>query len=344
VKLPSKRALAAGGWLVALPLAGVAAARIARYDGHPFLSMANAATQFLYLPAWGAVGAGLVTGTRSLTAVAGAVVAAHVAWTAPELRRRRPQPPGLRDAPRLRVVTSNVRYASPDSTPLGMELAATGADVLLLQELDTDHLATIKAAGAFDPFPYSYVDTRSGSFGAGIWSRYPISDGETWEPGGLPMVRATITVDETPVHVFNIHCKAPMRRRWIPIWKTQLAAVMSEANVAARTGPVVVAGDFNSTWGHEPFRRLLAGAQLRDAHVDDGRGLATTWPRGGRITPPLFRLDHVLVSEGLYVLGTREGIGHTSDHRPVIADLALVPERGDGADARPARRVSAASG
>ena len=327
MKVPSQRALVAGGWLLTVPLAGVAAARIARFDRHPILSMANAGTQFVYLPAWGAAVIGAVTRNKALTTVAGAVAAAHVVWTAPELLggRRRSLPVGLRDAPRLRVVTSNVRYSSPDSTRLGMELAASGADLLLLQELDSDHLAQIKAAGAFDPFPYSYVDTRPGSFGAGIWSRYPLSDGETWEPGGLPMVRATISIDGTPVHVFNVHCKAPMRRRWIRVWKTQLAAVTAEANIAARTGPLVVAGDFNSTWGHEPFRRLMAEARLRDAHVDVGRGLGVTWPRGVRIIPPLFRIDHVLVSAGFCVLAVREGIGHSSDHRPVIADLAATP-------------------
>jgi endonuclease/exonuclease/phosphatase (EEP) superfamily protein YafD len=42
--------------------------------------------------------------------------------------------------------------------------------------------------------------------------------------------------------------------------------------------------------------------------------------------PSLFRLDHVLVSDGLAVLAAREGIGVTTDHRPAIADLVVLPE------------------
>jgi endonuclease/exonuclease/phosphatase family metal-dependent hydrolase len=37
------------------------------------------------------------------------------------------------------------------------------------------------------------------------------------------------------------------------------------------------------------------------------------------------RLDHVLVSPGVETRSIREGRGEGSDHRPIIADLALLP-------------------
>jgi endonuclease/exonuclease/phosphatase family metal-dependent hydrolase len=37
------------------------------------------------------------------------------------------------------------------------------------------------------------------------------------------------------------------------------------------------------------------------------------------------RLDHVLVSAGVEVRSIREGLGQGSDHRPIIADLVLLP-------------------
>ena len=323
---PSRSLLTTAGWVVTAPLAGLAAARLAGEDRHPLLSMANAGTPFVYLPAWGAAAVGVKERQAALVAVAGTVALAHAVWTAPELRPARPVPPEAESAPRVRVATANIRFPRRNSIPLGEELAAVDADVLLLQELSHEHLAMIKSAGTFDPYPWSYVDARAGSFGAGIWSRYPLSDGETWEPGGLPMVKATLEVDGTPVRILNVHCKAPMRRRWIPIWKAQLADL--EAEVRSSPTPAIVAGDFNSTFGHAPFRRLLAGAGLRSAHVDAGRGLAVTWPRGGRILPPLFRIDHVLMTDGIAVRGVREGRGSGSDHRPVIADLAVLPGSG----------------
>lgn len=318
--------LATAGWVVTASLAGLAAARLAGEDRHPVLSMANAGTPFVYLPAWAAALVGVKERRPALAAVAGSVALAHAVWVAPELRRRRPLPPEPESAPRLRLATANVRFPRRDSVPLGEELAAVGADVLLLQELSSEHLTMIKSAGAFDRYPWSYVDPRPGSFGAGIWSRYPLSDGETWAPGGLPMVKATLDVDGTPVRVLNVHCKAPMRRHWIRTWKSQLADIEDE--VMSAPTPAIVAGDFNSTHGHAPFRRLLAGAGLRSAHLDAGRGLATTWPRGGRLMAPMFRIDHVLVTDGIAVVGVREGMGIGSDHRPVIADLAVLPGGG----------------
>ncbi len=357
----ARRLWTRAAWAAALPTAGVAAARAVGFDRHPALCMANAGTHFVYLPAWGALAVGLRARRPGLTAVAGAVVAAHVAWTLPELRGRRrtgavagpgggggvlactnreigdsaqaswrgrgrrgPAPgPGLAGAggaggARFRLVTSNVRAHSPDSTALGEELAALDADVLLLQELSIERLTDIKAAGAFDRYPYSFVDARPGSFGSGIWSKFPLEGGEGFEPGGPPRSRATIDVGGTKVRVFNVHAKAPVRRRWIGMWKSHLAALEGEFTAAFAQGPVILAGDFNSTLGHEPFRRLLA-AGLRDAHVDVGRWLARTWPR-----PSLFRIDHVLLSEGVEAVSVREGVGRSSDHRPVVAELALA--------------------
>lgn len=302
-------------WAATVPVAGVAAARVVGFDRHPALSVANAGTHFVYLPAWGALAVGVRQRRPGLVAVAGAVAAAHVAWTAPELLGRR-RAAGL-DGTRFRLVTSNVWAHSPDSTPLGEELAGLAADVLLLQELTMDRLADLKATGLFDRFPYSFVDARPGSFGSGIWSRFPLDDGEGFEAGGPPMSRATLDIGGAKVQVFCVHAKAPMRRRWIRMWKTHLTALEGEFRAAYESGPVIMAGDYNSTWGHQPFRQLLA-AGLRDAHVDVGRALATTWPR-----PSLFRIDHVLLSEGVEALAVRAGAGRSSDHRPVVADLLL---------------------
>jgi endonuclease/exonuclease/phosphatase family metal-dependent hydrolase len=327
--IPAIPARAAGrlvraSWGVAAPLAGLAAARLAGYDGQPLIVIANAGTPFVYVPTYGALAVGLATRRRGLAAVAATVGAAHLVWTAPEVRRRRSEPEIGEGTTRVRLVTSNIESPRRDSTALGQELAGFGADILLLQELSPRHLALIKATGAFDPFPYSYVHARPGSFGAGIWSRYPLSDEETWTPAGMPQVRATVDVEGTRIRVFNVHCKAPTRKRWVPAWKAQLAALRGEveAGIAAGDGPLIVAGDFNATYGHEPFRRLL-GAGMREAHIEVGRGLAPTWPVTSRFVPPLFRLDHVLVSPDVAVLDVREGRGPGSDHRPVVADLAV---------------------
>ena len=322
-RVRSRPALKTAAWLVTLPLAGLAGARLAGYDDHAAVVAANGATPLVYLPAYGALAVGIWGRNRALATVAASLVAAHVAWVAPELRGAADVAAeveaGLR-GPKLRVVTSNVRYNNRNPLDLGRELAAWEGDILFLQELTPDQLVPLKEAGAFERYPYSHVDARYGSFGGGIWSRYPLSEGETWTLGGHPFVRAVATVDGRPVRLFNVHAKAPSRAWAVPFWKEQLAGLTKAAREDPR--PVVIAGDFNATYGHKPFRDLLA-AGLKEAHIEAGRGWAVTWPRGGRILPPFYRLDHVVVSNEVAVLEVREGRGKGSDHRPVIADLAF---------------------
>jgi endonuclease/exonuclease/phosphatase (EEP) superfamily protein YafD len=317
----------AAAWLASLPLAGLAGARIVGYDNHPALAAANGATPLVYLPAYGALAVGVSRRNRALTTLAASLVAVHAVWVAPELPRRRRIEAEAKTGHRLRVVSANARFNNRRRSALGRELARWEADFLLLQELTPDQLVPLKESGAFDRFPYSYVDARQGSFGAGIWSRYPLSESETWTPAGHPVVRAVADVKGTPVRLFNVHVKAPSGRWAIPFWKAQLRALGIAAHGDLR--PVIIAGDFNATYGHRPFRDLLATG-LREAHMEVGRGLACTWPRNARVLPPFYRLDHVLVSPDLVVLDAREGDGKGSDHRPVVVDLALPQTEGLG--------------
>jgi endonuclease/exonuclease/phosphatase (EEP) superfamily protein YafD len=87
--------------------------------------------------------------------------------------------------------------------------------------------------------------------------------------------------------------------------------------------PILVVGDFNATRWNSAFRELL-DADLSDAADDVGHGLRTTWKGTGRV-PIEMVLDHILVSDDFGVLDTRVGPGVGSDHRPVIADVALLP-------------------
>jgi endonuclease/exonuclease/phosphatase (EEP) superfamily protein YafD len=80
----------------------------------------------------------------------------------------------------------------------------------------------------------------------------------------------------------------------------------------------LVAGDFNASSSHAPYRALLGATGLTDAT----RSLNTWAPRVGQ--RPLIHLDHILVSEDWAQVGRpRITAGSGSDHRPVIARLAL---------------------
>lgn len=307
-------------WLVVAPLAGLAGARLMGYDDRAVLAVANAATPLVYLPAYAAMAVGVATRRPFLAGVATAVVAAHLVWALPEFKPARPVSEATRQAPHVRILSANLRFTATDWDALGAEIRATDADVVVLQELTPANLAVLRRAGAFQSFPHELVDPRSRSFGSGIWGRTPLKDAESWDVAGQPMTRAVIEVGGEPVRVVNVHTRSPLAGGRA-LWAAQLKALAEL--VEAEPLPMIMAGDFNATFGHEGFRHILDQG-MRDAHVDVGRGWATTWPRTFPFVPPLFRLDHVLVSEGVVALSVGEGQGKGSDHRPVLADLAVT--------------------
>ena len=105
------------------------------------------------------------------------------------------------------------------------------------------------------------------------------------------------------------------------LWRTAFADLTRE--VRGLGVPAVALGDFDAERDHAPFRELLATG-LRDAHDERGRGLARTFPAW----LPVLHLDHVLVRDGaeqrLVVRDVREVGLPGSDHRTVVADLAVL--------------------
>ncbi|MEU0188040.1 endonuclease/exonuclease/phosphatase family protein [Streptomyces sp. NPDC006207] len=83
-------------------------------------------------------------------------------------------------------------------------------------------------------------------------------------------------------------------------------------------------GDFNASLDHSPMRKLLA-AGLTDTQAELGQGLARTWPVGRALVPPLIQLDHVLHGSGLVGVSAGERTVPGTDHRAVVAELALLP-------------------
>lgn len=299
----------------------VAGTRLARADNRTSVVIAQTLTPFFAVPTLAALALAAAGRRRSLAAVAGALAAAHVVWAAPDLRPARPRPVDAADGPGLRLFSANILYTNGDMAGIAEEIRAARPEVVALQEVSPLNLAALEALGVVDDFPYRLLAPRPDAFGSAILSRHPLVDSELLLVAGLPLPRTTVAVGDRRVRLYDVHTRAPTQGG-VGTWKVQLAEL--RGLVEADGGPRIVTGDLNATSGHRPFRQLLA-AGLRDAHVERGRWWAATWPRDRWWTPPLARIDHVLVSPEIAVVDVREGTGRGSDHRPVVADLALLP-------------------
>lgn len=276
------------------------------------------ALPLVLLPAYPVLLAALLSRRWALAGVSAAVAFAHVLVLAPALGAA-DLPTGTQ--PRLRVVTANLYVLNPSSEAAGRVLRDLRPDVLVVPELSEAGLEGLRTAGLLDDLPHSVVRFDSREETVGLFSTRPLRDVTTRSAGGRDLPRATVVVDGVAVRVVTAHPLPPL-----PVlerlWRASLQDLADESERVEL--PLVVAGDLNADRDHALFRGLL-DTGLRDAHDSVGRGLARTWPSG----LPLLHLDHVLVRDGdaarLAVTRVRERRVPGSDHRAVVADLAVLP-------------------
>ena len=197
------------------------------------------------------------------------------------------------------------------------------ADVLVLTEFTVTFGQLLErrpdAAEIAERYPYQWRHPEGMGRGLAVLSSLPI-ERIVPVPLSAPAVVATLRGGEERVDLYAVHPMAPSDRWGLLQWQHDYRVLTADAEDA---GPeVVMAGDFNATSGHRAFRRLLSAGDLRDAHDVGGGGLVGTWPVGWPI-PPLMRLDHVLVGEGIGVERFELLEATSSDHLGVEAWLRV---------------------
>lgn len=285
--------------------------------GYPFDAI-EAFSGWALGPAWLALGLGVARRAWALVALAAPAALVHAGLVgmlvAPSAGTARADA----ERARLRVATANLYAYNERARALAEELAAIDADVIALEELTPRWVDVLESRGVLARYPHRILEPRDDCFGVALLSTRPL-DGSVEDLGGVPMIDARVAHGARSVRVIVAHTMPPVHVEEAALWNAQLRVLARL--VEDEPGPLVLTGDLNASPFGRGYRALL-DAGLRGAHESVGRGLATTWPNGTRALPPM-RLDHVLVSRDVAVRSVREGIGEGSDHRPVIAELAL---------------------
>lgn len=219
----------------------------------------------------------------------------------------------------LRIVTFNVEHGKrTDRAIAGLSShpSLRTADVILLQEMDgpgVDEIA--RALGMnFVYFPGSH-DPKSGhDMGNAILSPWPIDHPRKLllpHPSRIihrarAVVTALVTIEGLPMSVYSVHLGSPIGVG--PGARLEQAEVVLK-DAAAATGPVVVAGDFNS--------RGLGNRFAEQGYVWATRSV-------GKTVGP-FSFDHVFLRNlsGQVEAGVAREVNDASDHRPVWATLVF---------------------
>ena len=219
----------------------------------------------------------------------------------------------------LRVLTINALGGAADPTAILRILQSDNVDVLAVQELTAQMVSRLAAAGLGQLLPFSHLDPRPRSPGTGLWARWPLTP--LPPVPGLTAAAPRARIDPPggrPVTLTAVHPLAPTHRH-AAIWQRELALIRE--TLAGVEGPQVVAGDFNASRDHRPFRDLLAAGFLDCADSSPHRSWpGFTWPATGRMLP-VMRLDHVLVSRTATVRMARAIRVPRTDHHGVLAAI-----------------------
>jgi endonuclease/exonuclease/phosphatase (EEP) superfamily protein YafD len=310
-----QRTIAVICWVIAVVLVLLEIGRLAGWDTHSkWLIALSTAWPLVVLPGLLVVIGGAYLRRRLLgVAAVLMVLILAAAWAPAWIGSAGAGPKG---GTALRVLALNVEYSHDTGAAASRQIKANDPDVVVLSELSPLTLQHLDLR----QYRYSWLRPEANAFGQGVYSRWPLSQESTWSVDGLAMLRLTVATPAGPVRLYQVHTNAPQGPAARHTWSTQLTMLKQLMN--SETLPVVAAGDFNASHWDAPFTGLLGGPR-RILDAGAGRGYLATWPSGRKWLPPVFALDHVLVSHGIGVRGFRVLGPVGSDHRAIVADLNL---------------------
>lgn len=296
----------------------------------PELDLLNHAQVFLWLGT--AIGLALVTVLLRDKARSYALIyvfsglAASSTVMAPEIiEAMQPRPPAPASGT-LTMMTHNVFGLNYDMEKVTRAIRAADPDIIVLQEYFGEQASGLHPL-LVGTYPY-FVRCRGGKrANLGLYSRLPF---EQVQDGACPddvygttrtahiQVRVALP-DGRSFSVVTTHMDWPL-----PIARQREQLQTLSTVLDGIEGPVILAGDFNSTpWSYE----------LRNFVRDNGLHRETmnlptyplTWYYLGdwRDTLPFLPLDHVMTRDGIVVHTLGPGVETASDHLPVVFSFSV---------------------
>lgn len=273
----------------------------------------------------------LLNGRTRVVAVAivGLGFAASASVMVPEyLAGQQPRPPMPTDRPVVTMMTHNLFGMNYDMDKVLSAIRSSQPDIIVLQEYFGEQ------ASQLDPllkptYPYS-VRCRGGKrANIALYSKLKfeqVIDGNCPDNAYVTQRTAHILAkftlaDGSQFSVITTHMDWPLP---IERQRDELAALSQ--TLGTITGPMILAGDFNSTPWAYALRSFIAANGLTRQTLN----LVTyplRWFYAGewRGTVPFLPLDHVLTRDGIAVHDLRAGKRTFSDHLPVVFKFSVTP-------------------
>ncbi len=250
------------------------------------------------------------------------------------------------EAPPIRIMSHNLFGLNYDMDRMARVIEREAPDIIALQEYFSEQQGPLHPRIVQD-YPYfNLCAGRKHSYIA-LYSRTPFSvleesqcaaDASQNDNPAARIVAAMTDEAGTPFTLIITHLNWPVQIN--PLFRDEMSLADRLAAMTARKqgewrelgalinsleGPVVLAGDFNSTSWSYAMRRFTAEAGL----TRYSRGLLTypklLYIRGWRETPAFLPIDHIMGNDAIVLHEIRAGAKTGSDHLPLFAEISIVP-------------------
>lgn len=216
----------------------------------------------------------------------------------------------------LTVATHNVNADNPDPAGTARDVAASGAEVLALEELKASAVPVYERALA-SAYRYHAVEGT-----VGLWSKYPLSGVQAVDIklGWTRAMRATVTTPEGRVAVYVAHMpsvRVKLAAGFTARQRDTSADALGEAIVGEQLGKVVLLGDLNGTMNDRSLNEVTS--QMRSTQGAAGSGFGFSWPASF----PMARIDQIMV-KGVDPVSSWTLPRTGSDHLPVAARVKVA--------------------
>jgi vancomycin resistance protein VanJ len=216
----------------------------------------------------------------------------------------------------LMVATHNVNAGNPDPAGTARQVAASGADVLALEEVP---------AGAVPVYEKSLAPTyryHSVQGTVGLWSKYPLSGVEPVDIklGWTRAMRATVNTPEGQVAVYVAHMpsvRVKLAAGFTARQRDTSADALGEAIADEKLSKVILLGDLNGTMNDRALNAVTS--QMRSTQGAAGSGFGFSWPASF----PMARIDQIMV-RGVDPVSSWTLPRTGSDHLPVAARVNVT--------------------
>ncbi|MGW7646210.1 endonuclease/exonuclease/phosphatase family protein [Streptomyces bobili] len=216
----------------------------------------------------------------------------------------------------LTVATHNVNADNADPSGTARDVAASGADVLALEEL-TETAVPVYEKALAETYRYHSVQGT-----VGLWSKYPLTDVAAVDIklGWVRAMRATVTTPQGAVGFYVAHLpsvRVKLQAGFTAHQRDKSADALGEAIAADPLSRKVLLGDLNGTMNDRSLNAVTS--QMRSAQGAAGSGFGFSWPASF----PMARIDQIMVT-GVEPVTSWTLPQTGSDHLPVAARVKVT--------------------